>query len=140
LPRKNVTLKGSKIQIGSKVDFGRFQVVATEDGVAVMLDPKRVEAIRSFQSPTTVEELRLFLGLAGTLSCWSPDYAHNKAGIANLLKKETAWVWDATIEEEFQKVKDILCDTSKLRPYNPKLKLELYTDASKLYGMGYVLV
>jgi hypothetical protein len=43
------------------------------------------------------------------------------------------------MEEEFQQVKEIMCDTSKLRPFNINLKTELYTDATKLLGIGFIL-
>jgi hypothetical protein len=76
----NVTIKASKIQMGPGVEFGGFVVAATKDGVAVTPDPKKVEAIRAFKSPANAKDLRSFLGLAGTLSAWNPDYSNNKTG------------------------------------------------------------
>jgi hypothetical protein len=69
--KHGVTLKGSNIQIGSSVDFAGFRVESGDDGVVIVPDPRKVEGIRNFQSPTCVEELRSFLGLAGTLSAWN---------------------------------------------------------------------
>jgi hypothetical protein len=43
------------------------------------------------------------------------------------------------MEAEFQAVKAILCDTTKLKPFDPSLKTELYTDATKLLGIGFIL-
>jgi hypothetical protein len=38
--KNNVTLKGSKIQLGAKVEFGGFVVDATKDGLSVTPDPR----------------------------------------------------------------------------------------------------
>jgi hypothetical protein len=86
-----ITLKQSKIWIGESVDFAGFKVEAGEDGVTIVPDPKKVDGIWNFTSLTSVEELRSFLGLAGTLSQWNPDYDHCKASLARLLKKNFVW-------------------------------------------------
>ena len=64
----NITIKGSKVQLGARVRFGGFIVEHTEeDGVTIKPDPKKVEAIKDFMRPSNPEELRSFLGLAGTM-------------------------------------------------------------------------
>jgi hypothetical protein len=134
-----VTLSRKKIQLGETVRFGGFQLEAGKDGMSIVPDPQKVQGIRDFSTPATTQELRSFLGLAGTLAQWNPDYAHTSANLRKLVKKNVEWVWDEVMEEEFQRVKEILFDTGKLRPFDISLASEVYTDATKTLGIGFIL-
>ena len=58
--------------------------------------------------------------------------------IHDLTKKNTAFVWGPQKEEAFQHVKEVLTSDLIIKPFDPKLPSELYTDASRI-GIGYLL-
>ena len=71
-------------------------------------------------------------------------FIHNLAALSDplhqLLKKNISYLWLPEHNEAFQNIKKNLTKTLSLQHYNPKLKMYLVTDASKLNGLGYVLM
>ena len=57
-----------------------------------------------------------------------------------LLKKDVAYVWVQELEEDFNRVKTAMTEQLSVHPFDPKLPLELLTDASKLFGLGFMLL
>ena len=55
-------------------------------------------------------------------------------------RKDTKCNWNQDLEDEFDKVKGIVSSVKVLRPNEPDLSLHLYSDASRVGGLGYVLV
>ena len=55
-------------------------------------------------------------------------------------KKYSKFSWNADLEEKFQNVKRVVSSVDTLAPYNPKLPLHLFTEASKDEGICYILV
>ena len=58
----------------------------------------------------------------------------------SLLKKGIVFQWLAEHEEEFNLVKTLLTSPMLVHYFDPKLATSLLTDASKLNGLGYVLI
>jgi len=74
----------------SKCEFWLREVrflghVVTGDGIAV--DPSKVEAVIDWQAPTTVTEIRSFLGLAGYYRKFIHDFSKIATTITQLTKK-----------------------------------------------------
>ena len=131
-----LTLSRRKFQIGFEIAFAGF--ILSEEGVKP--DPKKVEAIKDFPSPKDVTGVRSFLGLANQLGQFLPDLSQATSHIRGLLKKNTAFNWLPEHEVEFNEVKKLLTSDMVVSFFDHKLPTSLLTDASKLHGIGYVLL
>ena len=131
-----ITISESKMQVGREVKFAGYLV--TQGGVRP--DPEKVESIRNFPQPTDVTSLRAYLGLANQLGSFIPDLSQSMVKMRTLLKKNTVFQWTPEIDQEFKRSKDILTSPAVVKPFDPGLKTGLLTDASRLNGLGYLLL
>ena len=98
----------------------------------------KVKAVTNAPTPTSVSELRSFLGLVNYYSKFLPDLASILAPLYSLLQKKKKWVWKKPQENAFHRVKELLRSSRVLVHFNEKLPLILACDASP-YGLGAVL-
>ena len=133
---KNMKISKKKIQIGTHVRFAGH--IVSGDGVKA--DETKFAAIRDMKRPTTLTELRSFLGLAQQLAIGVPDLSHASQPLGLLLKKNTAFVWTPAQEKAFKTVKDIITSDRVVSFYDPNKLTLLLTDASRLYGLGFLLL
>jgi len=70
--------------------------VLTAEGVAV--DPGKVEDVLCWKPPTTVHEVRSFLGMAGYYHRFISDFSRVAKPITILLKNQTKFVWSSESE------------------------------------------
>jgi hypothetical protein len=87
----------------SKCEFwlDRVQFLAhvlTSEGVSV--DPSKVQDVLSWKSPTSVHQIRQFLGLAGYYRRFIPDFSKIAHPMTKLLQKDTKFVWSLVCEED----------------------------------------
>ena len=134
--KANITLAKKKVEIGTSIPFAGYIISSS----GVKPDPAKIEALSAFPTPTDLTQLRGFLGLANQLGFFVPDLAHMTAPLRQLLKKEVAYVWLEDHEDAFNTIKKMLTSSMVVHPFDPKLKSELLTDASRLHGLGYALV
>ena len=88
----------------SKCEFWLEQVaflghVVSKDGIQV--DPKKIEAVADWPRPTTVTEIRSFLGLAGYYRRFVKDFSKITAPLTRLTQKNVKFVWTDICEEHF---------------------------------------
>ena len=88
----------------SKYEFWLDQVaflghVVSKDGIQV--DPKKIEAITELSRPTTVTEVRSFLGLAGYYRRFVKYFSKIAAPLIRLTQKNAKFVWTDKCEEHF---------------------------------------
>ena len=55
-------------------------------------DPSKVEAITQMEAPTTISELRRFLGMTNQLGKYLPNLTQTSEPLRDLLSKDTAWI------------------------------------------------
>ena len=134
--KHNLTLAEKKLEYGSQVNFGGY--IISELGV--LPDPKKVEALKNFPRPKDITTLRSFLGLANQLAFFVPDFAHTSGPLRELLKKEVPFQWQQSQENAFEAAKGILTSKLVVKPFHTNYATELLCDASRLYGLGYVLL
>ncbi|GJP84738.1 hypothetical protein CLOP_g14797, partial [Closterium sp. NIES-67] len=96
LRRERFYVKLSKSEFAlEKVQFLGHMV--SVQGVHV--DPKKIEAIRTWKTLENVKELQQFLGFANYYKRFVPQYAKLAAPPTNLLKKNTPYKWESKHQE-----------------------------------------
>lgn len=100
---------------------------------------EKTKAIQEFPTPTSVHQIRQFLGLTGYFRHFVKDYAHISRPMTNLTKKQIAWKWTEKEEAALQHLKDSLSNQPVLALYNPEAVTEVRTDASSL-GIAGILM
>ena len=125
----------------SKCSFGCDNVVYLGHSVSkygIHADPAKVKAIRGLAPPSTLEELRSFLGLAGYYRRFIPRFATIASPLTELTKKGVKFVWTENTESAFQHLKTCLCSAPILAYPSFDNPFILQTDASDV-GLGAVL-
>ena len=126
----------------SKYEFWLTEVgflghVVSTSGVSV--DPKKVEAVMSWERPKSVFEIRSFLGLAGYYRRFIKDFSRLAAPMTRLTRKEVKFEWNDLCEKAFQTLKRRLTSALILIvPEKGKMYI-VFCDASK-DGLGCVLM
>ena len=71
----------------------------------IQVDPKKIEAVTDWPRPTTVTEIRSFLGLAGYYRRFVKDFSKIAAPLMRLTQKNARFVWSDACENSFQLLK-----------------------------------
>ncbi|CAI7781013.1 unnamed protein product [Closterium sp. NIES-53] len=129
-----VKLSKSKFAL-KKVQFLGHMVSAQ----GVHVDPKKIEAVRTWKTPENVKELQQFLGFANYYNRLVPNYAKIAAPLTNLLKKNTPYQWEAKHQEAVEQLKTALTSAPVLILPDPELDYVIEADASD-QAVGVVLM
>jgi hypothetical protein len=70
-------------------------------GYGISVDPAKVQEVLDWKAPTTVTEVRSFLGLAGYYRRFIPDFSKIAKPMTRLLQKDEKFVWTPKYEEAF---------------------------------------
>jgi hypothetical protein len=111
--------------------------VLSAKGIAV--DPSKVQDILEWKPPTTVHQVRSFLGLARYYRRFIPDFSKLVKPITSLLKNDTKFNWSLKCNEAFEKLKILLTTAPVLAQPNINKPFDVYCDASGS-GLGCVLM
>ena len=109
------------------------------DHKGIQADPEKTKAIREMEPPTTVSELRRFLGMVNQLGKFTPQLAHLTQPLRGLLSKGATWLWRPDQSQAFSQVKEELSKPTTLALYDVNAPTKLSADASS-YGLGAVLL
>ena len=101
-------------------------------------DPDRLKQFSQIKPPTTVKDVRSFLGFIAYLGKFCPDYAMTTNKHRSLTIKGTKFCWTDDHQREFDYVIQNLTKCGFLHPYNKGNTLHAMTDAS-LNGLGFIL-
>ncbi|GJS97366.1 retrotransposon protein, putative, ty3-gypsy subclass [Tanacetum coccineum] len=126
----------------SKCEFWLQQVaflghIVSADGI--IMDPSKVEAITKWPRPTTVTEVRSFLGLAGYLRRFVEGFSRLALPLTQLMRKGEKFVWTDERQESFEELKRRLVSAPILTLPSGSGGFQIYSDASKK-GLGCVLM
>jgi hypothetical protein len=126
----------------SKCDFWLREIkflghTISQDGVSV--DPEKVQEVMDWKPPTTVRQIRSFLGLAGYYRRFILDFSRIAKPMTELLKKGVKYEWSQKCEDAFHTLRQHLTTAPVLaQPDNTK-PFEVYCNASGT-GLGCVLM
>ena len=125
----------------SKCSFFQHRVeylghIVSSEGLSP--DPAKVAAVADWKVPTSVTEVRSFLGLAGYYRRFIPQFAKIAAPLTNLTRKNTPFTWSLREGEAFEQLKTVLLHAPVLQLADPERTFVVTTDASD-FAIGAVL-
>jgi hypothetical protein len=126
----------------SKCEFWLSEVsflghVITDRGTAV--DPGKVRDVLKWEPPTTVSEIRSFLGLAGCYRRFIEGFSKIAKPLTSLLEKEKKFIWSEACQNSFDELRKRLTIAPVLVMPDIHKSFYIYCDASK-HGLGCVLM
>ena len=111
---KGITLKPGKFTFAEeKVKYAGYLI--TSKGVEA--DPDKISAMMNYRKPGNITELRSFMGMVNQLGDFTKEIS----------------------SAEFDAVKKVIKSLPMLCHYDSSRGVILYSDASRLNGLGYVL-
>ncbi|GJZ24169.1 putative reverse transcriptase domain-containing protein [Tanacetum coccineum] len=112
--------------------------VVNHDGILV--DQSKIEAVKSWKAPTTLFEVRSFLGLAGYYRRFIENFSQiSKPLNDRATQKNQKYEWGEKQEEAFRTLKDNLCNAPILSLPDGVEDFVVYCDMSN-QGLGCVLM
>ena len=109
------------------------------DQEGIRADPEKTTAITEFATPTTVPQLRRFMGMVNQLGKFSPRLADLTQPLRQLLSKKSAWAWGPAQSKAFSDIKEELTKPTILALYDAQAPTKVCADASS-YGLGAVIM
>ena len=142
LPRIDILfdqLFGAKF---SKCDFWLKEVqflghIISDKGISV--DPSKIQDVLDWQAPTSVPEIRSFLGLAGYYRRFVPEFSKIARPMTELLKKGVRFSWGNNCEQAFQTLRKLLTSAPVLAQPDITRPFDVYCDASGM-SFGRILI
>ncbi|CAN6544155.1 unnamed protein product [Malus baccata var. baccata] len=110
--------------------------IISERGIEV--DKSKIDLVRYLPSPTSVREVRSFLGHAGFYRRFIKDFSKIAQPLCRLLQKEVFFEFNEACEQAFNHLKDFLTTEPIITPLDWSIPFELMCDASD-YALGAVL-
>ena len=89
------------MEVSHSISFADYIV----SNKGIVPDPNLTTAIKDFPTPTSISELRSFIGLSNQLASFLPDLAQNTGNIRKLLSPKNAFLWLNEHENDFSKQK-----------------------------------
>ncbi|KAK8535534.1 hypothetical protein V6N12_057050 [Hibiscus sabdariffa] len=110
--------------------------IVSFDGIAV--DPSKTDVICTLPCPTTVREIRSFLGHAGFYRRFIKDFSKIAQPLCNLLQKDQIFYFDSDCKDAWDALKEKLIPAPVVQPPNWEHPFELMCDALET-SVGVVL-
>jgi hypothetical protein len=109
----------------------------SSEGISV--DPTKVQEVMDWKPPTSVHQIRSFLGLTGYYRRFIPDFSKIAKPMTELLKKEAKYQWENKCDEAFHTLRKLLTTAPVLAQPDNTQPFDVYCDASGT-GLGCVLM
>jgi hypothetical protein len=111
--------------------------VLSGDGISI--DPTKVQEVLDWKAPTTVHEVRSFLGLTGYYRRFILDFLKIAKPMTQLLEKDNKFVWTPECEQAFRTLRTLLTSAPVLVQPDIEKPYDVYCDASGT-SLGCVLM
>ena len=139
---RKVLTKLREARIQADVDKCEFHVTETKylgliisvDGIK--MDPAKVDAIKQWDSPTCVREVRSFIGFCNFYRRFIRDFSKIAGPLNTLTKKDVKFAWTEECELAFQGLKQRVIETPILSHFDPSKQCHVETDSSDYISAG----
>lgn len=108
-------------------------VISLEEGIKV--DPSKVEAIKSWQAPSSTKGVRSFIGFANFYRDFIPNFGSIVAPLLSLTKKNTQFKWEDSQQQAFNELKRLFISAPILAMWDDEKETALEADSSG-YALG----
>jgi len=135
LRQAGLRLKPTKCHLAKK-SVMYLGYVVSHDGITT--DPEKVKSVRNFPTPSSIKQLRSFLGLASYYRRFINGFSKVAAPLFALTRKDAMFVWNDKCHGAFVQLKELLTSAPVLVFPDFQREFVLETDASGL-GLGAVL-
>ena len=125
--RRQLFAKSSKCEFGRQ-ELGFLGHRLSKEGVSV--DPRKVQSIVEWATPTSCTEVRRFTGLANYYRRFVEGYAELAAPLTALGSPTARFAWSPAAQASFDALKLALSSAPVLRTFDPTRRAVLTTDAS----------
>ena len=99
------------------------------NATGIQANPDKVITILNMKEPTTISEVRRFLGMANQLCKFTPTLAEKSKPLRDLLSKQNQWIWGDQQKQAFAAIKAELSATPVLAlysaPWSPQMPLHM---------------
>jgi len=133
------TMKGetifSKMDLRSGYHQIRIHIVLAK---RILVDPKKIKAVKEWKTPVSVHEVRSFLGFTSLYRRFVLSFFKLATPLTELLKKSKRFKWTEQCQKSFDTLKKKLIEAPILTLSNMAKPFTLYTDASGV-AIGAVL-
>ena len=126
----------------SKCEFWLNEVVFLGhviSGGGIFVDPKKIEAIVSWEQPKNVSKIRSFLGLVEYYRRFVEKISLIAVPLTRLTRKGVKYEWSDDCEQSFQELKSRLTMAPVLVLPTPRVEYVVFSDVSQ-QGLGCVLM
>ncbi len=130
-----LTLNHEKCQF-SKNRLTFFGMVFSAEGISP--DPNKVAAIRNAAPPSSVKDVRSFLGMATYCVKFIPNFSHLSEPLRKLTTKNAQFRWTECEQRAFDNIKNALTSKTVMAYFDQTKQTELVTDASP-WGLSAIL-
>src|SRR5712672_3412896 len=105
----------------------------------IHMDPAKTQGVADWPQPTTVTDVRSFLGFTGFYRYFIPNYSKIAKPLLLLTRKDTVWEWGEDQKRAFELLKTLMCRRPVLAQPNYNKPFVVHTNASA-YGVGAILL
>ena len=109
-----------------------------EEGVTCM-DPAKIAGIATWPMPTSVKQVRSFLGFCNFYRPFIYQFSHIARPLNELTRKDTPWTWGKRQQEAFKTLRKRITSEPVLKQPQLEQQFEVEVDASG-YAVGVVLM
>jgi hypothetical protein len=110
--------------------------IVGRDGLRV--DPNKIKVVEEWPTPTSVHDVRRFLGLANYFRKFIQGYSNLAAPLTALTSSSALWTWGDKEQQSFEGIKHALTRAPVLALPDPTKHFTVTCDASD-FGVGAVL-
>ena len=103
------------------------------------MDPAKVAGITTWPTPTSVKQVRSFLGFCNFYRPFIYQFSHIARPLNELTRKDTPWTWGERQQEAFETLRKRITSEPVLKQPQLEQQFEVEVDASG-YAIGAVLM